>query len=135
MDHTLTTQQSIGQLAPSRPCDENFLFKENLHSCKSTREFDIIYLLMGNGSRHGGNKQMAIIRITRDVDFGGVVRIGEGALRVVTDADVATNAWGPDGARGKALFVPCNLADPDAGVVALDPDDYVVLPVLVGTVG
>ena len=78
---------------------------------------------------------MAIIRIVRDVDFGGVTRIGEGALRVVTDADVATNAWGPDGARGTALFVPCNLADPDAGVVALDPDDYEVLPVLVGTIG
>ena len=92
-------------------------------------------MLMGNGSRHGGNIKMAIIRITRDVDFGGVTRIGEGALRVVTDADVATNAWGADGARGKALFVPCNLTDPAAGVVALDPDDYVVLPVLVGTVG
>ena len=78
---------------------------------------------------------MAIIRIVRDVDFGGVVRIGEGALRVVTDADVATNRWGADGACGTALFVPCDLADPDAGVVALDPDDYVVLPVLVGTVG
>ena len=92
-------------------------------------------MLMGNGSRHGGNRQMAIISIIRDVSFGGVVRIGEGALRVVTDDDFATNAWGPDGARGKALFVPCNLADPDAGVVALDPDDYVVLPVLVGTIG
>ena len=78
---------------------------------------------------------MAIIRIVRDVDFGGVVRIGEGALRVVTDDDVAANRWGADGACGAALFVPCDLADPDAGVVALDPDDYVVLPVLVGTVG
>ena len=78
---------------------------------------------------------MAIISITRDVSFGGVIRIGEGALRVVTDADVATNAWGPGGARGTALFVPCDLADPDAGVVALDPDDYVVLPVLIGTIG
>ena len=89
-------------------------------------------MLVGNGSRHGGNIKMAIIRIVRDVDFGGVTRIGEGALRVVTDADVATNAWGPDGARGKALFVPCNLADPDAGVVALDPDDYVVLSAPIG---
>ena len=87
---------------------------------------------MGNGSRHGGNRQMAIISIIRDVSFGGVVRIGEGALRVVTDADVATNAWGPNGARGKALFVPCDLADPDAGVVALDPGDYVVLPAPIG---
>ena len=80
----------------------------------------------------GGNIEMAIIRITRDICFGGVTRIGEGALRVVTDADVATNAWGPNGARGKALFVPCYLADPDAGVVALDPDDYVVLPAPIG---
>ena len=78
---------------------------------------------------------MAIITIVRDVDFGGVTRIREGALRVVTDDDVAANRWGPDGACGTALFVPCDLADPDAGVVALDPDDYVVLPVLVGTVG
>ena len=74
----------------------------------------------------GGNIEMAIIRIVRDVDFGGVTRIGEGALRVVTDADVATNAWGPNGATRTALFVPCDLADPDAGVVALDPDDYVI---------
>ena len=50
-------------------------------------------------------------------------------------ADVATNAWGPDGATRTALFVPCDLADPDAGVVALDPGDYEVLPVLVGTIG
>ena len=79
---------------------------------------------------------MAIIRIVRDVDFGGVTRIGEGALRVVTDTDVTTNAWDANGNPvGRALFVPCNLADPDAGFVALDPDDYVVLPVLVGTVG
>ena len=77
-----------------------------------------------------------IVRITRDICFGGVTRIGEGALRVVTDADVATNAWDGDGNPvGKALFVPCNVTDPDAGFVALDPDDYVVLPVLVGTVG
>ncbi len=76
-----------------------------------------------------------IVRVTRDVCFGGVVRIGEGALRVVADDDFATAAWGPDGATRTALFVPCDLTDPDAGVVALDPDDYVVLPVLVGTVG
>ena len=91
----------------------------------------------GDDAPPGGKRKMfpCHIRVVCDLDFGGVVRIGEGALRVVTDADVATNALGPDGARGKALFVPCNLADPDAGVVALDPDDYVVLPVLVGTIG
>ena len=76
-----------------------------------------------------------IVRVTRDVCFGGVVRIGEGALRVVADDDFATNAWGPDGATRTALFVPCNVTDPDAGYVALGPDDYVVLPVLIGTVG
>ena len=76
-----------------------------------------------------------IVRITRDICFGGVVRIGEGAVRVVTDDDFATNAWGPDGDIRTALFVPCNVTDPNAGFVALDPDDYVVLPVLVGTVG
>ena len=76
-----------------------------------------------------------IVRITRDICFGGVVRIGEGAVRVVTGDDFATNFWGPDAPLGKALFVPCDVTDPDAGVVALGPDDYVVLPVLVGTVG
>ena len=76
-----------------------------------------------------------IVRITRDINFGGVTRLGEGAVRVVTDDDFATAAWGPDGATRTALFVPVNVTDPGAGFVALDPDDYVVLPVLVGTVG
>ena len=76
-----------------------------------------------------------IVRITRDINFGGVTRLGEGAVRVVTDDDFATNAWGPDGATRTALFVPVNVTDPGAGFVALDPEDYVVLPVLVGTVG
>ena len=76
-----------------------------------------------------------IVRITRDICFGGVTRIGEGAVRVVTDDDFATHAWGPDGATHTALFVPCNVTDPDAGYVALGPDDYEVLPVLVGTIG
>ena len=72
--------------------------------------------------------------------ISGTVELGKFNFNAIANlasvsADIATNAWGPDGARGKALFVPCNLADPDAGVVALDPDDYVVLPVLVGTVG
>ena len=73
-----------------------------------------------------------IVRITRDICFGGVIRIGEGAVRVVTDDDFATHAWGPGGATRTALFVPCNVTDPDAGVVALGPDDYVVLPAPIG---
>lgn len=73
-----------------------------------------------------------IVRITRDVSFGGRVLIGEGAVRVVTDADVATNAWDANGNPvGKALWVTTD----DGGHVALEADDYVVLPVLVGTVG
>ncbi len=57
------------------------------------------------------------IRIVCDVDFGGIVRIPTGAVRFVTADDYV----------GDALFVPCDLANPDAGVIALDPDDYVVL--------
>lgn len=77
-----------------------------------------------------------IVRITRDICFGGVVRLHAGAARVVGEDDFATNAWDADGNPiGKALFVPVNVTLPDAGFVALDPDDYVVLPVLVGTVG
>jgi len=77
-----------------------------------------------------------IVRITRDICFGGVIRLGEGAVRVVADDDFATNAWDANGNPvGKALFVPVNVTDPNAGFVALDPDDYVVLPVLVGTIG
>ena len=77
-----------------------------------------------------------IVRITRDICFGGVVRIGEGAVRVVADNDFATNAWDADGNPvGKALFVPVNVTLPDAGYVALEAGDYEVLPVVVGTVG
>ena len=77
----------------------------------------MIYMLVGNGSRHGGNIKMAIIRIVRDVDFGGVVRIPAGAVRLVTADDLV----------GAALFVPCDLANDAAGVIALDPDDYEAL--------
>ena len=74
-----------------------------------------------------------IVRITRDICFGGVVRIGEGAVRVVTDDDFATNVWDANGNPvSKALFVPVNVTDPDAGYVALDPDDYVVLSAPIG---
>ena len=57
------------------------------------------------------------IRVVCDVDFGGVVRIPAGAVRLVTADDYV----------GAALFVPCDLANAAAGVIALDPDDYVVL--------
>ena len=57
------------------------------------------------------------IRVLHDVDFGGVVRIHAGAVRLVTADDLV----------GAALFVPCGLANDAAGVVALDPDDYEAL--------
>ena len=63
------------------------------------------------------DRDTRFIRVLRDVDFGGVVRIRAGAVRLVTRYDLV----------GAALFVPCDLANPDAGVIALDPDDYVVL--------
>lgn len=77
-----------------------------------------------------------IVRITRDICFGGVVRLGAGAVRVVGDDDFVTNAWDADGNPvGKALFVPVNVTLPTAGHIALEAGDYEVLPVLVGTVG
>ena len=77
-----------------------------------------------------------IVRITRDICFGGVVRLHAGAARVVGEDDFATNAWDANGNPiGKALFVPVNVTLPDAGYVALEAGDYEVLPVVVGTVG
>jgi len=77
-----------------------------------------------------------IVRITRDICFGGIVRLGEGAVRVVADDDFATNTWDANGNPvSKALFVPVNVTDTTAGYVALEAGDYEVLPVLVGTVG
>ena len=76
-----------------------------------------------------------IVRITRDICFGGVVRLGADAVRVVGDDDFATNAWDANGNPvGKALFVPVNVTNPDAGFVALDDGDYEVLPDPIGGV-
>lgn len=75
-----------------------------------------------------------IIRITRDVVVDGVVRLGAGAARVVTDDDLGMGL-GPQGRLQQAYHVPIDVTRPDAGYVALLADDYVVLPVLVGTVG
>ena len=63
------------------------------------------------------DRDTRFIRVLRDVDFGGVVRIRAGAVRLVTTDDLV----------GAALFVPCDLANDAAGVVALDPDDYEAL--------
>ena len=72
-----------------------------------------------------------IIRITRDVVVDGVVRLGAGAVRVVTEDDFDVN----DPSSSAKLFVPINVTVPGAGYVALTEGDYEVLPVLVGTVG
>ena len=69
------------------------------------------------------------IRVVRDIDFGGVTRLGAGAVRIVSADDFATNAWDANGPCGTALFVPVDVTRPDAGRIALDPDDYEVLPV------
>tara|TARA_B100000676_G_scaffold297868_1_gene340060 strand:+ start:143 stop:457 length:315 start_codon:yes stop_codon:yes gene_type:complete len=77
----------------------------------------------GDGVPPGGKRKMfadrdtRFIRVLRDVDFGGVVRIRAGAVRLVTTDDLV----------GAALFVPCDLANDAAGVIALDPDDYEAL--------
>ena len=63
------------------------------------------------------DRDTRFIRVLRDVDFGGVVRIRAGAVRLVTRYDLV----------GAALFVPCDLANDAAGVIALDPDDYEAL--------
>ena len=63
------------------------------------------------------DRDTRFIRIVRDVDFGGVTRLGAGAVRLVTRYDLV----------GAALFVPCNVTDPAAGVIALDPGDYEAL--------
>ena len=67
------------------------------------------------------------IRVVRDVYFCRVARIDAGAVRLVTADDLVTNRWGADGACGTALYVPVDLANPDAGLIALDPDDYEAL--------
>tara|TARA_B100000214_G_scaffold372675_1_gene351374 strand:+ start:358 stop:600 length:243 start_codon:yes stop_codon:yes gene_type:complete len=74
-----------------------------------------------------------IIRVTRDIVFGGVVRLGEGAVRVVADDDFVTNGWGPDGATRTALFVPVNVTDPSAGHVALEAGDWTLIDPLGGS--
>ena len=77
----------------------------------------------GDGVPPGGKRKMfadrdtRFVRVVRDVDFGGVVRIRAGAVRLVTTDDLV----------GAALFVPCDLANDAAGVIALDPDDYEAL--------
>ena len=63
------------------------------------------------------DRDARFVRVLRDVDFGGVVRIPAGAVRLVTADDLV----------GAALFVPCDLANDAAGVIALDPDDYEAL--------
>ena len=75
-----------------------------------------------------------IVQITRDIIVNDVVILGEGALRIVTDEDIGMG-FGSNDRLQKAYHVPIDLTRPDAGYVALGPDDYVVLPVLVGTVG
>ena len=63
------------------------------------------------------DRDTRFIRVVRDVDFGGVVRIRAGAVRLVTRYDYV----------GDALFVPCDLTNDAAGVIALEPDDYEAL--------
>ena len=63
------------------------------------------------------DRDTRFVRVVRDVEFGGVVRIHAGAVRLVTTDDLV----------GAALFVPCDLANDAAGVIALDPDDYEAL--------
>ena len=75
-----------------------------------------------------------IVRITRDIVIDGVVRLAAGAARVVGEDDFGMG-FNADGHLCRALHIPVNVTLPDAGYVALLPGDYVVLPVLVGTVG
>jgi len=72
-----------------------------------------------------------IVRITRDVVVDGVVRLGVGATRVVTDDDLGMG-FGPQDRLQQAYHVPIDVTRPDAGYVALLADDYVVLPDPIG---
>ena len=77
-----------------------------------------------------------IIRVTRDIVFGGVVRLHAGAVRVVSEDDFVTNTWvraADPHHETTALFVPVNVTDPGAGHVALEAGEWTLIDPLGGS--
>tara|TARA_B100000131_G_C17657796_1_gene426886 strand:- start:206 stop:436 length:231 start_codon:yes stop_codon:yes gene_type:complete len=75
-----------------------------------------------------------IIQVTRDIIVDDNLVLGEGALRVVAE-DPFDETPGRGWKEWDTVCVPINVTDNNAGFVALNENEYIALPVLVGTVG
>jgi hypothetical protein len=92
-------------------------------------------MLVGIGPHHGGNRKMVqAIRVIRDVvGREGYVVIHAGDVVVVDEADIVVNAWDANGPCGRAAWVDVIDGALDYRV-AVDVDDFVVLPSPIGGV-